>query len=215
MTQPSRAPAVCASPRADETRCGWPASRRDSGRARRGARLGAVAPSRRVLAAVAAGAAATAALIGAVVVAGGSDDDARDEASEDVRTVQPGAPGEGGRELSDDDVADLGAPEHTAVDTAFMQGMLVHHGQALAMTALVDDAHRQRGRAAAGRADHRLPGGRDRAHRAVADRPGRGGPRPRPTTPTHERMPGMATPEQLAGAGARHVARRSMPCSWS
>ena len=59
------------------------------------------------------------------------------------RTVQPGAPGEASRELTDDEAAAVEAPEHTAADTAFMQDMIVHHQQALAMTALVDDRTRR------------------------------------------------------------------------
>ena len=121
----------------------------------------------------------------------------RDEASEDVRTVQPGAPGEDGRELSDDDVAGLGAPEHTAVDTEFMQGMLVHHGQALAMTALVDERTDSE--------DVPLLAERitvsQEAEIALIEQwlTDRGEEVPDPTDhATHERMPGMATPEQLA-----------------
>jgi len=81
-------------------------------------------------------AAGVAALIGAFVVAEADDDDGRDG---DVRTVQPGAPGETGRELSDDEVADIESPEATAADVAFMQNMIHHHRQALDMAALVEE----------------------------------------------------------------------------
>jgi uncharacterized protein (DUF305 family) len=104
-----------------------------------GARLSLVARSRRILVAVAVGAAVAAGVAGAFAVTrdpGGS----REGSSEhDVRTVQPGAPGEDGRELSGDDAAGVEAPEHTAADTAFMQNMVVHHTQALDMAALVDE----------------------------------------------------------------------------
>lgn len=57
------------------------------------------------------------------------------------RTVQPGAPGEPTRTLSAEEVAelDLSAPDLTDADLAFLQGMVVHHEQALVMTGLVDD----------------------------------------------------------------------------
>ena len=60
-----------------------------------------------------------------------------DGGDDDVRTVQPGAPGEEGRELTDDEAAAVGAPGHTAADTAFMQAMIAHHQQALDMAGLV------------------------------------------------------------------------------
>ena len=54
-----------------------------------------------------------------------------------VRTVRPGAPGESSRVLTAGDVADLAHPKHTEADVFFMQGMLVHHAQALVMTDMV------------------------------------------------------------------------------
>lgn len=51
--------------------------------------------------------------------------------------VQPGAPGEGTRTLTPDDLAELEQTGHTDADVAFMQGMIHHHAQALRMTALV------------------------------------------------------------------------------
>lgn len=105
-----------------------------------------VALSRRTIAAVVAGVTVAAGLTGAVVLAsdsGGSDGSTPSGGSggqavdDDVRTVQPGAPGEPGRELTDEELAAVEAPGHTAVDTAFMQAMLAHHAQALEMTGLV------------------------------------------------------------------------------
>jgi uncharacterized protein (DUF305 family) len=49
--------------------------------------------------------------------------------------VQLGAPGRPNRTLSPDSAAPSTMP-HTAADVAFMQGMVAHHEQALAMTAL-------------------------------------------------------------------------------
>jgi uncharacterized protein (DUF305 family) len=82
---------------------------------------------------VIAGAVAVAAGVGVFLAVGGSADD------DGVRTVQPGAPGEPGRELDDDEAADIEAPDHNAADVSFMQRMIVHHRQALVMTALVAD----------------------------------------------------------------------------
>jgi uncharacterized protein (DUF305 family) len=84
-------------------------------------------------------------VVAGIVVAGcsggGDDDSGGDGASgnDQARTVQPGAPGEPTRELSDDEAADITVPEHTADDTAFMQHMIVHHRQALDMAGLVAD----------------------------------------------------------------------------
>jgi uncharacterized protein (DUF305 family) len=102
-----------------------------------------VSRSRRIAIAVAAGVAVVAVVAG-VVSAGGSGDDGEDDATgtsadEDVRAVQPGAPGEDTRELTDEEVDAVDAPEHSAEDVAFMQDMIVHHGQALAMAELVEE----------------------------------------------------------------------------
>jgi uncharacterized protein (DUF305 family) len=60
------------------------------------------------------------------------------------RVVQPGAPGETGRELSPEDLETIEAPTHTEADVAFMQNMILHHRQALAMTALVPERTKRR-----------------------------------------------------------------------
>jgi len=84
-----------------------------------------------------------AAVLVAACSGGGGDDDAGGSGgsgdSDQARTVQPGAPGEPSRELSDDEATAVTAPEHTPADTEFMQHMIVHHRQALDMAALVDD----------------------------------------------------------------------------
>lgn len=51
--------------------------------------------------------------------------------------VQPGAPGEPGRVISAKDAVDLTQLRHTEAEVRFMQAMIVHHAQALEMTALV------------------------------------------------------------------------------
>jgi uncharacterized protein (DUF305 family) len=79
------------------------------------------------------------ALLGAAVLTGcmGEGDD---EASDtEPRIVQPGAPGEEPRELTPEEAEDLELPSHTDADVSFMQGMILHHEQALDMTALVPD----------------------------------------------------------------------------
>lgn len=55
------------------------------------------------------------------------------------RLVQLGAPGESNRELTQAELDDLSAPEHTDADVAFVQGMIPHHRQALQMTAMVPE----------------------------------------------------------------------------
>lgn len=84
-----------------------------------------------ILAAVAA--AATAALLS------GCTPDADPAESDAGRTVQLGAPGEEGRELSSDEIAELDQPGYTDADVAFVHGMIMHHEQALVMTSLVED----------------------------------------------------------------------------
>jgi uncharacterized protein (DUF305 family) len=97
-----------------------------------------VSRSRRIAVAVVAAVVLAAGLL-VGVVAGGSGGGGGDDrgGSDGARTVQPGAPGEGARELTDDEAAALGSPEHTPADTAFVQGMIEHHRQALTMAALV------------------------------------------------------------------------------
>ncbi|HSJ24716.1 MAG TPA: DUF305 domain-containing protein [Longimicrobiales bacterium] len=51
--------------------------------------------------------------------------------------TQAGAPGEAGRDLGAAEVARMGAPLHVAADARFMRDMIIHHLQAVEMTALV------------------------------------------------------------------------------
>jgi uncharacterized protein (DUF305 family) len=50
--------------------------------------------------------------------------------------VQPGAPGEASRRITANQASDLSKITHTEADAQFMRGMMMHHAQALEMTAL-------------------------------------------------------------------------------
>ncbi len=160
-----------------------------------------MSPSRRILVAGAVVATVAVAVAGGFAVVRGSGGSGDGGSEDGVRTVQPGAPGEGGRELSGEDVAGIETPAHTAVDTAFMQHMLVHHAQALEMSALVGE-----------RTDSQdLPLLAERitvsqeAEITLIEQwlTDRGEAVPLVTDDAgHEVMPGMATPEQLAQLSA-------------
>jgi uncharacterized protein (DUF305 family) len=51
--------------------------------------------------------------------------------------IQPGAPGQQGRELTTAEATDLSRVQYTPADVTFMQGMIGHHAQALEMAALL------------------------------------------------------------------------------
>ena len=70
----------------------------------------------------------------------GCDGGDRDEAADEGPSiVQGAAPGEQPTTLSEDELDDLETPAHTDADISFMQGMILHHQQALDMTALVNE----------------------------------------------------------------------------
>ncbi|MEV4772656.1 DUF305 domain-containing protein [Micromonospora humida] len=73
--------------------------------------------------------------VGVAVWAGRDDPAYQPPASS--RVVQPGAPGQPGRQLSGTDLSQVSPPGFTAADSRFVQGMIPHHTQALAMTALL------------------------------------------------------------------------------
>ena len=152
--------------------------------------------SRRTLVAVAVAVLVVAGAIAVIVVAQDSDGSGAADDGGGVRIVQPGAPGQSGRELSQADLSSIEAPGHTAVDTEFMQHMRVHHAQALEMTALVDE-----------RTDsddlpllaERISLSQDAEIALIEQWLTERGEEIEPADHAeHELMPGMATPEQLA-----------------
>jgi len=54
-----------------------------------------------------------------------------------TRIIQPGPPGQPSRTVSADEATDLSRVQASAADAQFMQGMILHHAQALEMTALL------------------------------------------------------------------------------
>ncbi len=60
-------------------------------------------------------------------------------AAAQVPIIQPGAPGQPGRELTAEEAADLAGVEYSAGDVMFLRGMIAHHAQALDMALLAPD----------------------------------------------------------------------------
>ncbi len=119
-------------------------------------------------------------------------------AAQDVSIVQPGAPGQAPKVLSAQDATALADTRYSPADVAFMQGMIVHHQQAVDMSALVKGrTNREEILAVAGRIDasqadeigfmkNWLAG-----HGEPVDMAGMG-------HAAHMGMKGMATPAQMA-----------------
>lgn len=59
--------------------------------------------------------------------------------AQDAPIVQPGAPGQDGRELTAEEAVQIAANRYSEDDVRFMQGMILHHFQAVQMSALVPD----------------------------------------------------------------------------
>jgi uncharacterized protein (DUF305 family) len=75
---------------------------------------------------------------------GGDGEAEPDPAETGPRIVQPGAPGETVRELTPEELEDGESLTHTQADVEFMQNMILHHRQALELTALVPDRTQRR-----------------------------------------------------------------------
>ena len=59
--------------------------------------------------------------------------------AQEAPIVQPGAPGEATRQLSAEEASQIASNRYSEDDVRFMQGMIVHHHQAVQMAALVGD----------------------------------------------------------------------------
>jgi uncharacterized protein (DUF305 family) len=116
------------------------------------------------------------------------------------RTVQPGAPGDSGRVPTAEQTTAPRQPRYTEADVRFMQGMIVHHRQALEMTDLVP--------ARSSHEDVRLLAEIIETSQAqeilrmkdwLEDR---GKEIPPPGAGHHHHMPGMASPREMARLAA-------------
>jgi uncharacterized protein (DUF305 family) len=152
------------------------------------------------------------------------------QASASSGHYQPGAPGESGQSLESTGPGALGLLPHTEDDVHFMQMMIVHHAQALEMTALVperttrEDIHRLAGRIEASQADEialmerwlerrgestpqvDLPDARHAHgdHHAGGHHADPGSVDHGQMDHDHSDMPGMLSPEQLEELAAAH-----------
>ncbi len=121
--------------------------------------------------------------------------------------VQPGAPGEPSRLITADEAVDLAAIRFTAADVGFVQDMLVHHAQALAMTALVGErTTREAVRLLAQRIElsqeDEIAMMQSWLRDHALDMPALDEHAAHVTEHDAERMPGMATPEQMEALAA-------------
>ena len=74
--------------------------------------------------------------------------------AQDVPIVQPGAPGQDGRDLSAEEAIEIAGNSYSPDDVKFMQDMIPHHNQAVQMAELVSDrTNNQELRDVAGRID--------------------------------------------------------------
>lgn len=125
--------------------------------------------------------------------------------AQEVPIVKPGAPGEANQVLSVEQASKLAGATHTPADVDFMQGMIVHHQQAVDMAALVEGRTNNEDIVAlAGRIDASQKDEMEFMTTWLADR---GEPVAMQMTghgdhAHHHAMMGMATPEQMAALAA-------------
>lgn len=119
--------------------------------------------------------------------------------------VQPGAPGQASRTLTADEATKLAGSSYTSEDVTFMQGMIVHHQQAVEMAVLVKERTNTKelvdiaGRIESSQADEITF-----MKSWLAER-GESGDDPKATgggAHAHHTMMGMASPDQLAALAA-------------
>ncbi len=117
--------------------------------------------------------------------------------------IQPGAPGEASRVITSEAAANLPQPEASAADVRFIQGMIVHHAQAIEMTELLkvrtpsDDMRKLAERIEASQADEIKMMREWLEHRRAAV------PSPHAHhAPGAPLMPGMLGPEEMARLAA-------------
>ncbi len=125
-------------------------------------------------------------------------------AATDLPIVQPGAPGQPGRELSAEEAIAIANTSYSPADSKFMQDMVPHHHQAIELAALVAERTNQQELIdVAGR----INVSQDDEIKFMQDwLRERGEPVPDPTAHhkmlTTHTMAGMATPEQMAELAA-------------
>ncbi len=125
--------------------------------------------------------------------------------SQDALIVQPGAPGQEGRVLSADEATQIAATTHSPADVGFMQGMIVHHQQAVDMAVLVKDRTNREevvtlaGRIEASQADEiKFMEGWLKDRGEPTELPGHASH----AAHMHHMMAGMASPDQMAALAA-------------
>ncbi|WP_421922926.1 DUF305 domain-containing protein [Maricaulis maris] len=132
--------------------------------------------------------------------------------AQDAPIVQPGAPGEAVRQLSAEEAVQIAANRYSDDDVRFMQGMILHHYQAVQMAALVGDRTNTSdlvdiaGRIDASQADE-IAFMQGWLRERGEDAPDPAGDPHAMHHGGHQTMSGMATPEQMAElAAARDMA---------
>ena len=125
-------------------------------------------------------------------------------AAQQAPIIQPGAPGQNGRQLSADEAIRIADTSYTDADRQFVQDMIPHHHQALEMAALAEDrTNTPEIIDAAGRIDASQQDEIELMQQWLSDR-GETVPDPmmHHAMQTDHMMAGMATPEQMAALAA-------------